>query len=189
MTLRRFPWKVPRKTDNSFRLFVSAPSPGTPPADSDSLRKASESKARASSSAPDDQRRQSTPSSGTTNQGDESASSKSSHHHHHSHHHREKTGTSESSTASAPTEVKQENIRGPWRLLRLLPRESRSIIGRMLDVNPKKRATIEEMLQDPWVSESPVCQQVDHGQVIKATGHVHTLVPAKPVESPAPGKK
>ncbi|KAK4976615.1 Nitrogen permease reactivator protein, partial [Elasticomyces elasticus] len=28
MTLRRFPWKAPRTSDNSFRLFVSPPDPG-----------------------------------------------------------------------------------------------------------------------------------------------------------------
>src|SRR6202012_4686992 len=34
MTLRRFPWKQPRTTDNSYRLFVAPPTPGTPVPDS-----------------------------------------------------------------------------------------------------------------------------------------------------------
>ena len=34
MTLRRFPWKQPRTTDNSYRLFVANPTPGTPVPDS-----------------------------------------------------------------------------------------------------------------------------------------------------------
>ena len=79
--------------------------------------------------------------------------------------------------SSQPPAQKQETIKGPWRLLRLLPRESRLIMSKMLEVDPKKRATIDEMLKDPWISNSPVCQQMDHGRIIKATGHTHTLVP------------
>ena len=131
------------------------------------------------------------------------ASSKSSHHHHHSHHHRDRTNNSEGTTPeqSAPAQSssqagsskqeapKQEVIKGPWRLLRLLPRESRSIIGRMLEINPKKRATIEEMLADPWVKNSPVCQQEERGRVIRAPGHTHTLEPGAEQPTPTPSAK
>lgn len=72
---------------------------------------------------------------------------------------------------------KQDVIKGPWRLLRLLPRESRHIVGRMLDVDPKRRATLEEMMEDPWISTTLVCTQVEGGRVIKAAGHEHTLEP------------
>ena len=83
---------------------------------------------------------------------------------------------------------KQEVIKGPWRLLRLLPRESRNIIGRMLEINPRRRATIEEMLADPWVSGTPVCTQIEGGKVIKASGHEHTLEPSSP-DPPAPVRR
>lgn len=58
-------------------------------------------------------------------------------------------------------------------------------MGRMLDLDPKHRATIEEMLEDPWISRTLVCTQVDAGLVIKAPGHEHTLEPGTP-DPPAP---
>lgn len=68
-------------------------------------------------------------------------------------------------------------IKGPWRLLRLLPRESRHIIGRMLEVDPKKRATLDEILEDKWVKNSQVCSQEEGGRVLRAENHEHTLEP------------
>jgi serine/threonine protein kinase len=123
--------------------------------------------------------------------------------HGHRHHHNdrsevslpERTSQAESSQISQSSEnrpdtpsSKQEVIKGPWRLLRLLPRESRHIIGRMLEIDPMKRATIEEMLADPWVANTPVCKQLEGGEVIKAPGHEHTLEPGTP-DPPAPSKK
>lgn len=84
---------------------------------------------------------------------------------------------------TAPGDVKPEVIKGPWRLLRLLPRESRHIIGRMLELDPKKRATMEEVLADPWVSGTSICRQEIGGEAIRAEGHVHTLEP--PAAQPA----
>lgn len=75
---------------------------------------------------------------------------------------------------------KKEVIKGPWRLLRLLPRESRHIIGRMLTIDPKKRAQMPEILEEPWVSDTIICRQVDHGQVIHAEDHTHVLEPPAP---------
>ena len=88
-------------------------------------------------------------------------------------------------------------IKGPWRLLRLLPRESRHIIGRMLELKPKERATLEEIMADPWISGTPVCTQEEpdfgpgglpvSGRVIHAPGHTHTL--EKPAGSSSPSNK
>lgn len=72
---------------------------------------------------------------------------------------------------------RREVIKGPWRLLRLLPRESRHVIGRMLTIDPKKRAQMPEILDEPWVSDTVICRQVGHGQVIKAEDHTHVLEP------------
>lgn len=50
----------------------------------------------------------------------------------------------------------QENARkitGPWRVLRLLPRDSRQIIGRILTISVSERATMEEIYADPWFKE------------------------------------
>ena len=185
MTLRRFPWKLPRVTDNSYRLFVSTPDPGTSPGDS-VPRRSSDHRPRSivENSEPNTRSRPD----------NDDASSKSSHHsRHHNHSHRPQSQVEESSSqrqasataASTRSEAPRAEIKGPWRLLRLLPRESRSIISRMLELDPKKRATIDEMLQDAWIADTPVCQQVDHGRVIKATGHTHTLQ-AGSGDSPAP---
>lgn len=139
MTLRRFPWKAPRISDNSYKLFVSPPNDGP------------KSITGPSKSAVDLQ--------------------------HGDHDHRGSTA----STKSQPPEV----IKGPWRLLRLLPRESRHIIGRMLEVDPKKRATLDEIIEDKWVTGSLVCSQEEGGQVLRCDNHEHTLVPGAGVSSAA----
>ena len=191
MSLRRFPWKAPRLTDNSFKHFVSSPTPGTPSADAVSER-SSDGRPKSivdMSSAGDDSRRSSALSASTN--GQDSSSEHHSHHHHH-HRHRQNPEGHDEATASADGQrqnlapkadtSKQEIIKGPWRLLRLLPRESRGIIGRMLEVNPKRRATLEDMMADPWVSNSPVCSQIEGGQIIRAPGHEHTLEPGGTVQ-------
>ena len=154
-------------TDNSYKLFASSPTPGTP-SSSDVSRRTSENRSHsiivpASSDNQDHNE-------GKTSIIDDAAIKSTSH-------------------ASGKDSTKQQEvIKGPWRLLRLLPRESRSIIGRMLEIDPGNRATIDDMLKDPWFNNSPVCQQLDHGRVIKATGHTHTLQPGSG-EEPAPPKK
>ncbi|KAK9367807.1 kinase-like domain-containing protein [Lipomyces kononenkoae] len=120
MLLRRFPWKSPRKSDNSFRLFSS------PPAD------------------PEHPEVPSKP-----------------------------TGLNPDGSTPAPV------IRGPWRLLRLLPHETRGIVGRMLELDPEKRATLKEILADPFISGIQLCTVDKDGKMIKSSNHEHTLVPAE----------
>ena len=84
---------------------------------------------------------------------------------------------------------KQEVIKGPWRLLRILPRESRHIIGRMLKVDPLERATMEEVLEDDWCSTCHVCSQNEQGKVFRAPGHEHTLEAGSGSDSAPPQKK
>jgi serine/threonine protein kinase len=84
-------------------------------------------------------------------------------------------------------EKKPEVIKGPWRLLRLLPRETRHIIGRMLEIDPRRRATMAEVLEDPWISGTVICRQdANTGHIISAPGHTHTLEP--PSSAPTPAK-
>ncbi|KAL8738022.1 MAG: hypothetical protein Q9181_001129 [Wetmoreana brouardii] len=182
MSLRRFPWKAPRLSDNSYKLFASAPTPGTPTPDGRSKP------AVEITPAADDPRRSSAPSTSTDGQ-----DSSSDYQHHHRHHHRQKSGSQEESTGtgeeqrqhslSRPDTTKPEVLKGPWRLLRLLPRESRGIIGHMLEINPKRRATLENMMSDTWISSTPVCRQVEGGQIVKAPGHQHTLEPSSTAQS------
>lgn len=128
MCLRRFPWKAPRLSDNSYRLFVSPPD-----ANQDQLLAASRSQSL-------------------------------------------KASTDANGDAAPP--VNQQQIKGPMRLLRLLPRETRHIIGRMLELDPRKRATMEEILADPWVQNAYVCRQDEEGTCYHAPGHTHTLEPS-----------
>ncbi|KAF3767756.1 Pkinase-domain-containing protein [Cryphonectria parasitica EP155] len=171
MTLRRFPWKVPRMTDNSYKLFASEPTPGhdpkklvlppnkstsalhdTPPRDF-FIGEDDRAKHR-----PHSQHEKPRESSTTTSENPAA-------------------GSTGSTGASSAGEKPKEVIRGPWRILRLLPRESRHIIGRMLEIDPKKRAKMAEILDDNWVSNTVICRQVELGKVIKAEDHVHTLEP------------
>lgn len=120
MLLRRFPWKAPRKSDNSFRLFSSEPLDPEHP---------------------------------------EQAV--------------KPPGTNPDGTAPQPV------IRGPWRLLRLLPHETRHIVGRMLELNPEKRATLKEVFDDPFVKSIEMCTVDSDGKFVKSPSHDHTLVPAE----------
>lgn len=175
MTLRRFPWKAPRLTDNSFKLFASAPSPGTPLADapapttSDGRSKSTVELNRAI----EEQRRSSAPPNNTAPSSDR-------------HHHRQRSGKQEDAMPPAESQPrstsKPEIVKGPWRLLRLLPRETRTIIGRMLEIDPKRRATLEDMFADSWIRTTPICRQIEGGLVLKAEGHEHTLEPGTAVQ-------
>jgi serine/threonine protein kinase len=186
MTLRRFPWKCPKPTDSSFKLFLTQPSddelasslyPGHPKP---------QSKSEPASRAP------------------------SGHTEHYHHHHNQSTGTAASepvpavqqadsndasearksptsntnidtaSTTTATTYPQSANqqptvIKGPWRLLRLLPRETRHIVSRMLEVDPVRRATMEEVTSDQWVTKTPFCRQEIGGLVYCAETHNHHL--------------
>ena len=168
MTLRRFPWKQPRVIDNSYKLFVSTPTPGTPVPGAEPRRP---------SEAADDPRRDSTPTGEGGHNGE-----------HHHHHHSEENSQSQKNSTVDPATGKQEVIKGPWRLLRILPRESRHIIGRMLKVDPKERATMVELMSDDWVASTPVCRQIEAGKVEHAPGHEHTLEPSNAASAP-PSKK
>lgn len=159
MSLRRFPWKAPRLSDNSFKLFVSEPNTGVIGLGSEDKER-SRSTVESSHAAPEDRRSSEPP---------------PDHGHHHHHHHKKEGETS--TTEHSVEAPKGEVMKGPWRLLRLLPRETRSIIGAMLKVDPKKRATLPDVLEDPWVKNAPVCHQLEHGKVQRAGSHTHVLEP------------
>jgi serine/threonine protein kinase len=167
MTLRRFPWKLPRLSDNSFKLFAADPTPGHDPKKlilppSRSTTALSEIPARDFDAQ------------ALRNEANKALNGEE-------HNKPEKPATSASANGSdgtthhAPAE-KKEVIRGPWRILRLLPRESRHVIGRMLELDPKKRAKMGEILDDPWVSDTVICRQ-EGGHVVNADDHRHVLEP------------
>lgn len=98
--------------------------------------------------------------------------------------HRSSNDSSSSRRESTPS----DQIYGPWRLLRLLPKESRQIVGRMLDTNPANRVSLSEVVNTSWVQNTPTCQQVEGGQVIRAEGHDHVLEPGA-TAAPDPAKE
>ncbi|CAI4052113.1 putative serine/threonine protein kinase HRK1 SKDI_15G4050 [Saccharomyces kudriavzevii IFO 1802] len=67
-------------------------------------------------------------------------------------------------------------IHGPYRLLRLLPHASRPIMSRILQVDPKERATLDEIFSDEWFVSIAACTMDSKNKVIRAPGHHHTLV-------------
>ncbi|KAI0971480.1 kinase-like domain-containing protein [Xylaria arbuscula] len=155
MSLRRFPWKIPRMTDNSYRLFAAQPTPGHDP-------KQLILPPRAANNSTEAPARESAV--------EESAKSPK----------QSKTELSVTTQADNKDPERKEVIKGPWRLLRLLPRESRHIIGRMLTIDPKKRAGMAEILDEPWVSDTEICRQVGPGMIEKAEDHTHVLEPPAP---------
>ncbi|KOG96748.1 putative serine/threonine protein kinase HRK1 [Saccharomyces eubayanus] len=67
-------------------------------------------------------------------------------------------------------------IHGPYRLLRLLPHASRPIMSRILQVDPKKRATLDDIFNDDWFASIAACTTDSKNATIRAPGHHHTLV-------------
>ncbi|OAQ89930.1 HAL protein kinase [Purpureocillium lilacinum] len=170
MTLRRFPWKIPRMTDNSFKLFAADPTPGHDP---NRLLRPSKSESQLASTPARDFLMEDEVKEKEHHSHKRDNSETTSHHG--DHHHKDKDGA---------TGERKEVIRGPWRILRLLPRDSRHIVHRMLDLNPATRAKMDEILQEPWVADTVICQQLEHGEVIPAEDHTHVLEP--PASQPQP---
>ena len=154
MSLRRFPWKAPRLSDKSFKLFCSKP---------DELQQAQCLSAALSTSKIHQLRpgSSSKPNEGTTRTP--------------SGYGREDELENNTSNPHPSAVGRDGELKGPTRLLRLLPRETRHIIGRMLELDPAKRAKIDEIWQDPWVNSTHICRQDDDGTVHKSTNHQHTL--------------
>lgn len=45
----------------------------------------------------------------------------------------------------------------------------------MLKIDPKRRAIMEDLMADAWISDTPVCRQLEGGKIIRTGGHQHTL--------------
>ncbi|KAJ5636196.1 uncharacterized protein N7484_009509 [Penicillium longicatenatum] len=214
MTLRRFPWKQPRTTDNSYRLFISPPTPGTPVPDSDPRRAPRPKSSPDLPSSAHEQKKPPTSADQSTHsesanksnvppvpqqngtkpdsdkEGDKQAENPPQKQTSQTSTSTEKTQTTSKEAPPLPggaQPARQEVIKGPWRLLRILPRESRFIISRMLKVNPTERATLDEVLADEWVRGILACEQDGTGEVHNVSNHTHVLEP--PSQSPAVASK
>lgn len=178
MSLRRFPWKVPRMSDNSYKLFASEPTPGhdpkklilpAPRTTGEAEKAPQQESEKEKEKGGDKQDLQEQPKSSQSGKSEKPEKP-------------EAPVSTSAATGSAAqgTQGQKEVIRGPWRLLRLLPRESRHIIGRMLTINPRERAKMSDILEEPWVSDTVICRQIAPGQVINAEDHTHILEPPAP---------
>lgn len=129
MWLRRFPWKSPRLTDNSYKSFATADADSDAKCHSDNLR-----------TLP--------------------------------------TETQQSSNNKAgPSGESSAPIRGAWRLLRLLPRESRVVIMNMLQLDPSRRATMYDIIQDSWIQSVDMCyEDKSTRSIYKSASHDHVLI-------------
>ncbi|PHH62653.1 hypothetical protein CDD81_6799 [Ophiocordyceps australis] len=193
MTLRRFPWKKPRQTDNSFKLFCAKPTPEYDPRrlfNMDRGESPSGPSSAASEHAPSSTVAESVPQTPTSTAApsdntsmttpiNDSASTLAAPRNDHV-----STPTAPQGDSSTQNKERKDIILGPWRVLRLLPRETRYIIYRMLDINPKTRATMAEIVAEPWVADTVICQQMEDGEVLSASDHGHVLEPPA-----SPGKK
>lgn len=170
MTLRRFPWKAPRMTDNSYKLFAAEPTPGHDP--NKLLMPPSKSTNDLANTPPRDVDF-TEPLPVKEGHGEQLKNENDI---------EKQPAASSSSTKQSGTTEERKTIRGPWRILRLLPRESRHVISRMLQIDPRKRAKMDEILQDDWVANTVICRQIENGVVINADDHTHILV--GPQEAP-----
>lgn len=98
----------------------------------------------------------------------------------------------DSSSHHGKKKQSHKQIHGPYRLMRLLPHASRPIIRKMLQIDPHKRATLEEIMGDEFVREIKCCtlkkfthavndrvpcNEEEEEIVVKGTpAHEHTLV-------------
>ncbi|CDO93062.1 unnamed protein product [Kluyveromyces dobzhanskii CBS 2104] len=81
-----------------------------------------------------------------------------------------------SSEYQVPQRKQKKVIHGPYRLLRLLPHASRPILSKILTVDPTKRATMKDIYEDEWFRNISYCTLDDKKNVVRGTGHSHTIV-------------
>lgn len=174
MTLRRFPWKAPKPLDQLFALFLM---PDDMPHDYVQLneqhrlllqqRKLKQTLERDGLLPPDTQviyesitRRINEMEAERKKIRDQFQKEK------------EEAAAAEAAPA-APSSRK--TVHGPYRLMRLLPHALRQIINRMLALDPEQRATLGEIMADPWV-RSILCCTIENGDVVHGEGHVHVVL-------------
>lgn len=154
MMLKKFPWKVPKLSDNSFKLFASR---GEFVPIAELLKRTPQSIQEAEDKNV----------GGLDNMSDVKEAING-------------TVTEETPEGRAHTSTET----GAGRLLLALPEDCRSLIGKMVVLPPACRITIEECFSDPWLSSINMCtveervnsdNTLDY-QVFKAGDHDHTTV-------------
>lgn len=157
MMLKKFPWKVPKLLDNSFKLFASR---GEMVPISEMLKKTPADMTISNSE-------------GTNNEGLNDLSDISEVIKEES-----KDGTESQGKPHTSNEV------GAGRLLLALPEDCRNLIGRMVELAPACRITIDEVFNDPWLQSVSMCtvEESLHSDgtvtfdAVKCEDHDHTQV-------------
>ncbi|SCV05272.1 LANO_0H03840g1_1 [Lachancea nothofagi CBS 11611] len=147
MVLKKFPWKIPKLKDNSFKLFCSG-------RNCDSLS-ALVIQTPETASAP--------PSYDNAVKAEETTPT---------------PPPSSSDSNNNPADPDNPNI-GPQRLLHSLPEESQHIVGRMVDLAPACRVSIDDIMRDPWIQGIDMCEVVEEEfsvKIVPGVDHKHTQV-------------
>lgn len=161
MILKKFPWKVPKLSDPSFKLFASRPDSMTTPL-SEVLKR-----------TPQDGCESTTTNSsggGISNLGDISEALEE--------HVEDEQQQQQEPQHIAPKDHTANEL-GAGRLLLALPEDCRPLIGRMVELAPACRITIDEVMQDSWLNSVLMCTVEDDGVdgvICCCSDHEHTQV-------------
>ncbi len=209
MVLKKFPWKVPKLADNSFKLFCSGRDsdslsalltrvPSPKPVEVKPIEKSSglSNLSKAFSKPLSEVETVKPEASESTSSHDSSRNSTLSHNSSNGATTPQPPTEGSTPTTPAPSyeeanaqkpdqgEAHTSQLVGDSRLLQALPAQARSVIGRMVDLAPACRASIDEVMADPWLKNVATCTVEEHidGSGIsnhiyhKAKNHEHTQV-------------
>lgn len=198
MVLKKFPWKIPKLSDSSFKAFASREPgvtfgellkrvPEPPSYDLGELNDSSSTLPGVNKHSEDGKSIPEPPSydvalnhenkDGTSINGEviEAHEVKS--------HGTETPEVHHAEQPPATGEKHTSNLMGEERLLNALSVESRPLISKMVRLAPACRINIEECFQDPWLEGLQMCTMVDEngepsvdGKLIPANDHIHTQV-------------
>lgn len=72
----------------------------------------------------------------------------------------------------------RDTTKGPFKILKLLPRSSRKLVGQMLKIDPKKRILMNDVMKDEWLQSIEVCEPNEDGTLDagKPRDHEHHLI-------------
>ncbi len=200
MTLRKFPWKIPKLSDASFKLFATRPDFTLQQAMRQVSEPVSSSSNGSSSSDSDADSHQDTDSETEVEGEVEETGSKSTSNTEPLEElsspilNKKKSTTITASPPSYETAVKspsdptiddKQPTKGEERLLSALPEYSRTLISKMVKLSPVLRINIDDVFKDDWIIKTQVCNVCEEEdkrsgfiikKIIHSTNHSHTQV-------------
>lgn len=70
----------------------------------------------------------------------------------------------------------KDTTKGPFKILKQLPRASRKVIGQMMKIDPKVRILMDDVMKDEWVQSINVCEPDQEGNTLPPEDHEHHLI-------------